>query len=511
MITTIILISVLSFIVAIALGGVAGYFIRGKITKDSLIAAEKAAGQQLKRAEARSKEILIAAKEKRLQINSGHESEIRKSRQELRQFENKITAQDNQLRQRSTLLEKKGKDIEKIQKELMIKHREADKIISNELERLEKISNLRYDEAHELIMKRTQEDAKFQIARRYRDIENEAKHTADQKARTILAESLQRLATDIVFERTTSSVLIPGDDMKGRLIGREGRNIRSIEAVTGVDLIIEDSSDMVTISCFDPIRREVARVALEWLVKDGRIQPARIEEMVARAQKQINDDLGRASQEALFETGIKTLHPELMKLMGRLKFRYSYGGNVLQHSIEVGLLSAMLAAEIGADIATARMAGFLHDIGKALTHEVEGPHAEIGANLVAKYGIPKRIELPIREHHDSEMTSPESFIVAAADALSAARPGARKDTTEKYVARLEALEEVARSFEGVERCFAIQAGREIRVMVNPDGVDDLMAASLARDIVARIEDTLAFPGQIKVVVIRERRAVEIAS
>jgi ribonuclease Y len=298
--------------------------------------------------------------------------------------------------------------------------------------------------------------------------------------------------------------------MKGRLIGREGRNIRAIEAATGVDLIIDDTPETVTISCFDPIRREVARRALEKLIQDGRIHPARIEEIVQRAQADVNEVVRKSGEQAMLDANVKGLHPELVKMMGRLKYRYSYGENVLQHSVEVSLLASLVASELGAKTNIARTAGFLHDVGKALTHEVEGPHAEIGADLVAKYGMPDDIQKAIREHHDREMTTVESFIVAAADAISAARPGARRDTVEHYIQRLEALENVARGFAGVERCYAIQAGREIRVMVKSEEIDDARAAVLARDIVKRIEETLTYPGQIKVVVIRESRTVEFA-
>lgn len=321
---------------------------------------------------------------------------------------------------------------------------------------------------------------------------------------------MQRLAAEVVSEATVTSISLPNDEMKGRLIGREGRNIRAIEAATGVDLIIDDVPEGITISCFDPIRREVARLALEKLIQDGRIHPARIEESVEKARTEVDETVRKAGQKAMFDADVKGLHPELVKLVGRLKYRYSYGENVLQHSVEVGLVAGMLASQIGADPQIAKTAGFLHDIGKALTHEVDGPHAEIGADIAKRYGQKDRVVAGIREHHDREMTTVESFLVAAADAISAARPGARHDTIENYVQRLEALEEVAKGFEGVERVYAIQAGREVRVLVDPENVDDVTASALARDIVARIEETLAYPGQIRVVVIRESRSIEVA-
>ena len=350
----------------------------------------------------------------------------------------------------------------------------------------------------------------WQSIYRFRDAEVLAREQAEERAREIIGGAIQRLASDVVSESTVSTIPLPNDEMKGRLIGREGRNIRAIEAATGVDLIIDDVPEAVTISCFDPIRRQVAKIAIERLIQDGRIHPARIEEAVEKAQNEVDETIRKAGQQALFDTNIKVLHPELLKLIGRLKYRTSYGENVLKHSTEVALLAGMMAGELGANVQNCKLAGFLHDVGKAMTHEVEGPHAEIGADIVAKYGIGADIQVPIREHHDREMTTVASFIVAAADAISAARPGARHDTVENYIQRLTALEEVARGFEGVERCFAIQAGREIRVMVQPLTVDDAKAAVLARDIVKRIEETLSYPGQIKVVVVRESRVVEIA-
>jgi ribonuclease Y len=377
-------------------------------------------------------------------------------------------------------------------------------------EKLEAISGLSMSDARQQLIDQAQEDIEFELARRYRDAELVAQDEADDKARLILAESMQRLASEVVSEATVTSIPLPNDDMKGRLIGREGRNIRAIEGTTGVDLIIDDVPEAITISCFDPIRREIARVAISSLIKDGRIHPARIEESVNKARSEVDEVVRKAGQKATFDADVKGLHPELVKLIGRLKFRYSYGENVLQHSVEVGLIAGILAAQIGANPQTAKTAGFLHDIGKALTHEVDGPHAEIGADLAKRYGQKEPVVKGIREHHDREMTTVESFLVAAADAISAARPGARQDTIENYIQRLEALEEVAQGFEGVERVYAIQAGREVRVLVNPENTDDVSAATLARNIVEKIEETLAYPGQIRVVVIRESRTVEIA-
>ena len=321
---------------------------------------------------------------------------------------------------------------------------------------------------------------------------------------------MQRLAAGVVSEATVTSISLPNDELKGRLIGREGRNIRAIEAATGVDLIIDDIPEAVTISCFDPIRREIARITLQRLIQDGRIHPGRIEETVEKARTEVDETVRRAGQKAMFDAEVKGLHPELVKLVGRLKYRYSYGENVLQHSVEVGLIAGILASQIGADSQIAKMAGFLHDIGKALTHEVDGPHAEIGADVARRYGQKDRVITAIKEHHDREMTSIESFLVAAADAISAARPGARHDTIENYIKRLDSLEEIARGFEGVKQVYAIQAGREVRILVEPGKIDDIAASSLARNVVRKIEENLVYPGQITVTVVRETRATEIA-
>jgi ribonuclease Y len=318
------------------------------------------------------------------------------------------------------------------------------------------------------------------------------------------------LASDVVSSHTTSVVHLPSDDMKGRLIGREGRNIKMIESLTGVDVIIDDTPEVVTISCFDPVRRETARLALQNLVQDGRIQPARIEDMVGRAQKEMEENIQVEGEKATLDAAVAGLDPEIMKLLGRLRYRYSYGENVLMHSVEVSRIAGMLAGEIGANIEVSKAGGLLHDIGKALTHEVTGPHAEIGAEIAKKYGIHPEVHRAIMEHHDEERGSVEAFLVAAADAISAARPGARKETLEQYVKRLHALEEVATGFSGVEKAFAIQAGREVRVMVKPESLDDYAATMLARDVAKKITDDLVFPGQIKVTVIRETRSIEYA-
>jgi ribonuclease Y len=507
----IVLTAVLTALVIGVLAGAGGFYLRSTLASNSIKASEQAAEQQIRRAEARSREILFEAREQALQVRSDSEDELRKARQELQRTESRLEAREENLESRAGSMEQRDAEVRSARDAVEQERKELNALRSQEQERLERISGLSMADARQLILDRAEEEVQFELARRYRDAELQAKEEADGKAREILAATIQRLASEVVSEVTVSSVQLPSDDMKGRLIGREGRNIRAIEAATGVDLIVDDVPETVTLSCFDPIRREVARIALERLIQDGRIHPARIEESVEKARREVDETVRKAGQQALFDANVKGLHPELVKLLGRLKFRYSYGENVLQHSVEVGIVAGMIGAQIGANPQTCRTAGFLHDIGKALTHEVEGPHAEIGADIVSKYNMPARVVTAIREHHDREMTTIESFVVAAADAVSAARPGARHDTVENYIQRLQALEDVALGFEGVERCYAIQAGREIRVLVRPEEVDDAHAAVLARDIATRVEETLAYPGQIRVVVIRESRSVEIAS
>ncbi len=500
-------------ITALLVGALAGglsFYLRGALTTRGQEAARAAAEQQIRRADARSKEILLEAKEQGIQTRNAIEAEIRAERQEIKRLETRVEQREETLENRSGALDEQNRSLERLQEQIEVERADLKEVQQRETARLEEISGLSASDARQMLMGRAEVEIEFDVARRYRDAEAEARERSDALARDVLAGAIQRLASDVVSDGSVSSVPLPNDDMKGRLIGREGRNIRAIEAATGVDLIIDDTPEAVTISCFDPIRREVARIALLQLIQDGRIHPARIEEQVAKARREVDEIVQKAGEEALFEARVQGLHPELVKIVGRLKFRYSYGENVLRHSIEVSLLAGMMAAEIGASVNVCKVAGFLHDIGKALTHEVEGPHAEIGADLVLKYNIADQIADPIRQHHDSEMTTPEAFIVAAADAISAARPGARRDTLEQYIQRMQALEDAARGFAGVERCFAIQAGREVRVMVEPDTVDDAACAVLARDITKRIESTLSYPGQIKIVVIRESRAIEIA-
>tara|TARA_Y100001949_G_scaffold87415_1_gene73873 strand:+ start:1502 stop:3031 length:1530 start_codon:yes stop_codon:yes gene_type:complete len=506
----IILTAVLVALVAVVVGSGLGFQLHNILSAKSQRAVEEASAQQMRRSNARSKEILLEAKEQALELRTNAQAQLNDQKLTLQRQQSRLEAREEILQGKSDAVEKHESLLQDQRTELIDEKSKLNDLRQQAGEKLEAISGLSMSDARQQLLDQAEEDIQFEIARRYRDAELVAQDEADDKARLILAESMQRLASEVVSEATVTSISLPNDEMKGRLIGREGRNIRAIEATTGVDLIIDDVPEAITISCFDPIRREIARVAIERLIKDGRIHPARIEESVNKARSEVDETVRKAGQKATFDANVKGLHPELVKLIGRLKFRYSYGENVLQHSVEVGLVAGILATQIGANPQTAKTAGFLHDIGKALTHEVDGPHAEIGADLAKRYGQKEIVITAIREHHDREMTTVESFLVAAADAISAARPGARQDTIENYIQRLEALEEVAQGFEGVERVYAIQAGREVRVLVNPENTDDVSAATLARNIVEKIEETLAYPGQIRVVVIRESRTVEIA-
>jgi len=384
-------------------------------------------------------------------------------------------------------------------------------LYKKQVEELERLSGLSSEEAKQLLLNDIEKEIRHEAAMMIKDIETKAKEEGERKAKEIIAGAIQKCSADHVAETTVSVVQLPNDEMKGRIIGREGRNIRTLETLTGIDLIIDDTPEAVILSGFDPIRREVARVALEKLIVDGRIHPARIEEMVEKAKKEVDNYIKEQGEQATFDTGVHGLHPEIIKLLGRLKFRTSYGQNVLKHSIEVAHLAAAMAAELGVDVKLAKRAGLLHDLGKAVDHEVEGPHVQIGADLVKKYKESSEVVHAVLAHHgDVEATTVEAVLVQAADAISAARPGARRETLESYIKRLEKIEEIANSFDGVEKSFAIQAGREVRILVKPEDVSDSEIVYIARDIVKRIEDELEYPGQIKVNVIRETRAIEYA-
>ena len=502
-------------IVCLAAGFAGGYVYRRNIAEAKIANAEEAVkkmiGDAQKRAETIKKETVLEAKEEAYRIKNENEKELRERRNELQRNERRLL-------QREETLDKKIDGIEQREQQLNQKIKEAEnteasikELYDKQLKELETISGLSMDEAREILLSSVERDARHDAAIMLRDIEAKTKEEADKRARNIISLAIQRCAADHVAETTVSVVSLPNDEMKGRIIGREGRNIRTLETATGVDLIIDDTPEAVILSGFDPVRREVARIALERLITDGRIHPGRIEEMVEKARREVDTQIREAGEQAIFEGGIHGLHHELIKLIGRLKYRTSYGQNVLKHSIEVAHLAGMMASELGANEALAKRAGLLHDIGKAVDHEVEGPHAQIGADLAKKYRENNQVIHAIQAHHgDVEPSTVEAVLVQAADAISAARPGARRETLENYIKRLEKLEEIANSFEGVDKSFAIQAGREIRILVKPENVNDADTIIMAKEIVKRIETELEYPGQIKVNVIRETRAVEFA-
>ena len=472
--------------------------------------AKQYSANLLNQAEEEKRKLVLEAQENALNIRTESENEIKAQRQELNRLENRNSLREESLENKSAELQGKEEELLSEREQLESSQKEIEVVREEVQSTLENIASLSAEEARTQVVSKAEDDLKYDLARRNVRIEREFKAQADEVARNVLTLAINRLSTDVVSEGTTSVVHLPSDDMKGRLIGREGRNIRTLESLTGVDVMIDDTPGLVTVSCFDPVRREVAKLALEKLISDGRIQPSRIEETVQRATDDIDQIIWKAGEQAIFDTGISGLDPELIRHLGRLKYRFSYGENVLKHSIEVGLMSGIMAAEIGANVDEAKLGGLLHDIGKALTHEVQGPHAEIGAELAERNGVSSKICMSIAEHHDDHHNTDESFLVSAADTLSAARPGARKESVELYVQRLQDLETAATSFDGVDKAFAIQAGREVRVLVKPDDIDDLMSSDLARNIAQKVEKELVYPGQIKVTVIRETRSTEYA-
>ena len=497
------------------LGAVAGFLIRKNIAEKKIGSAEAQAKRILedaiKNAETTKREAIFAAKDEIFQLKKDADADIKERRKEVSRLERRIAQKEEALDAKLEALEKKEQAITERRAEIDSLKEKVEATLNAEIATLERIAGLTSEEAKADLVSRLDDEMKHETALKIAEYEERFREEADAKAKDILSLAIQRCAADHVSEIAISVVQIPGDEMKGRIIGREGRNIRTIENLTGVELIIDDTPDVITVSGFDPVRREIARIALEKLISDGRIHPARIEEMVEKARREVENSIKQAGEKAVFETGVHGLHPEEIKLLGRMKYRTSYGQNALRHSIEVSMLAGVIADELGVDVTTARRAGLLHDIGKAVTAEVEGSHIQLGVDIAKKYRESKEIIHAIEAHHnDVEPQSVLDFIIQAADAISAARPGARREDVENYIKRLQKLEEVAADFEGVDKTFAIQAGREVRIMVKPEIINDDKMKLLARDIAKKIETELDYPGQIKVSVIRESRTVDYA-
>ena len=507
--------TIIAAAVALILGFGMGFLFRRQIAEGKIGGAENKAKQIIadanKAAETKKKEALLEAKDEIHKSRTEFEREIKDRRSEMNRQERRVQQKEEALDKKAETLEKKDEQLNKKIKEVDVLKEETLKVKTAQLEILERISGLSVEEAKSYLLKNIESEVRHEAAIMIKDIESQAKEEADKKARAIISTAIQKCAADHVAEATVSVVALPNDEMKGRIIGREGRNIRALETATGIDLIIDDTPEAVVLSGFDPVRREIARMALEKLIVDGRIHPARIEETVEKARKEIDAIIKQEGEQATFDTGVHGLHPELIKLLGRMKYRTSYGQNVLKHSTEVANLAGIMAGELGVDVKLAKRAGLLHDLGKSVDHEIEGSHVDIGVDIAKKYQESPEVIHAIAAHHgDVEATTVIACIVQACDAISAARPGARRENLETYIKRLEKLEELADSFPGVEKSFAIQAGREIRIMVKPDAVKDEETVLLARDIVKKIESELEYPGQIKVNVIRETRSVDYA-
>ena len=507
--------AIIAAVVGLAIGIVAGYFTRKNISEAKIGEADSLAkniiDQANKDAETMKKEKLLEAKEEIHKFRSDAEKENRERRSELQKYERRVIQKEESLDRKQQSMENKESNLNQKLRTVDEKQKEVEAIKVKQLEKLEDISGITSEKAKDIILSNAEKEVRHEMSIMIKEIETQAKEDAEKKSREIIGYAIQKCAADHVAETTVTVVNLPNDEMKGRIIGREGRNIRTLETLTGIDLIIDDTPEAVILSGFDPIRREIARIALEKLISDGRIHPARIEEMVEKAKKEVENIIKEYGEQAIFETGVHSLHPELVKLLGRLNYRTSYGQNVLKHSIEVAHIAGIMAAEIGADIKLAKRAGLLHDIGKAVDHEMEGTHVEIGMDLLRRYKESKDVIHAMSTHHgDYEPQTVEAVLVTAADAISAARPGARRETLEAYIKRLEKLEEIANSYDGVDKSYAIQAGREIRIMVKPEKINDEEIHLLARDITKKIEDELEYPGQIKVSIIRETRAVEYA-
>lgn len=498
-------------LVGVVIGVIGSVIVQQRIRQSRIESAERSAARILNEADRRQKEILLEAKEEALRFRKEAESELRERRAEVQRAERRVIQKEENLDRKLDSLEQRQRNLQNKERDLEEARKKLSALEEERRAELERLSNLTSAEARDMLLAQVEREIRDEANRRLREIEQEMKEQADEKARKIIATAMQRLTTDVVSESTVSVVPLPSEDMKGRIIGREGRNIRTLEHVTGVDVIIDDTPDAVTLSAFDPVRREIARIALTRLLTDGRIHPARIEEMVEKARKEVEASIKEAGEQACVEAGAPGLHPEIVRTLGRLKYRYSYGQNQLTHAVETANLAAMIAHELGANVEVARRGGLLHDIGKAIDHDVEGTHAALGAELARRHGVHPAVIHCIEAHHEEvEPSSVEAVITIVADAISGSRPGARRESLEQYLKRLEALEAVANSFPGVEKSFAIQAGREIRIIVKPEEVDDLGAQRMAKEISKRIQESLDYPGQVKVTVIRERRSVEYA-
>jgi ribonuclease Y len=498
-------------IAVIACGVVLGFVARGLWAAQAVRAAQDKAARIVAEARAQQKELILQAKEEQVRLQREAAEEERAKRTELLGLERRLLQRDEQLDQRTDLLEQRDRKLLERERELEDQREALGRARQEQIAALERVGNMTAEEAKAVLLEQVREEAEHDAVRVAKSIERQAREEAEDRAREIVVTAIQRIMADHTAEMTVSVVPLPSDEMKGRIIGREGRNIRALEQATGIDLIIDDTPESVLISGFDPVRREVARLALTKLIQDGRIHPGRIEEVVAKARAEVDVAMRQAGEQAAYDAGVPGLPPEIIKLLGRLKYRTSYGQNVLKHAVETSRLAAIIAAEVGADVQVSKMGGLLHDIGKAVDHEVEGPHAAIGGQIAQRNNLPSRVTNAIAAHHQEvEYACIEAPIVQIADAISASRPGARGESMEAYVKRLEDLQAIADSFPGVERSFAVQAGREVRILVRPEEIDDLASMRLARDIVRKIEESLTYPGQIKVTVIRETRAVEYA-
>ncbi len=496
---------------ALVLGSIAGYYYKQNQIEKEQLQRKSEAEKVLNQAREKARELEIQARDRALEILKKAESEAERRRTELMREEDRLQKRREELDMRLDRLEKREQNLNKRQSSIDKRANEIERLYEQELEELQRVSQMTIEEARQKLLADVEKEARAEMARIIRQIETEAREEGEKKARKLITTAIQRVASEHVAEVTTSIVEIPNDEMKGRIIGRNGRNIQAFEQAAGVDVIVDDTPEAVTISCFDPVRREVARRALTKLIQDGRIHPAHIEKILRKEKKEMERTLVEAGEEAAYEAGVTGLHPEIIKTLGRLKFRTSYGQNQLAHAVEVSKLATVIAAELGADVETARTAALLHDLGKAVDHTMEGTHALIGAELAKRYGLPQKVVNAIASHHhEVDQETVEAAIVEAADAISGARPGARRESLEQYLKRVRALEEIANSQKGVEQSYALQAGREVRIFVRPEEVDDLEAIRIARDIAKKIEESMQYPGQIKVTVIRETRAVDYA-